>query len=64
MSRKEGHLEQSDSVRKACHRTWAGEETALPVDIPGKAEVSEANKEEGSESSSFLLPFRSEGSLC
>jgi hypothetical protein len=37
MSRKEGHLEQSDSVRKACHRTWAGEGTVLPVDIPGKA---------------------------
>jgi hypothetical protein len=28
-SRKGGRLEQSGNVRKACHRTWAGEGTAL-----------------------------------
>jgi hypothetical protein len=33
MSREEGHLEQSGNVRKACHRTWAGEGTALSDEL-------------------------------
>ena len=49
-------LEQSGNVRKACHSTWAGEGTALSVAI-GETSASEANKEEGSVSSLFLLPM-------